>query len=576
MDEFDVLVIGSEGAGARSAIAAAETGARVGLVTKGRLGQSGATLTASADINVDGRSIADELCLEGDRNDSPEAFLEDILNSGRYLNNKRLAEIHVQNAPVRVKEMINWGMKVRGIIHCPGHRHPRGIFTTGREMVGALRKKLSGSNVSVKEDTMVLDLLTARGKVVGVFGLDLRSGQFVAMKAKAVILATGGGMMLYPYRTAPEELTGDGYAIAMRAGARLVDMEMVQFMPCSLIQPPSLKGNHFPFNIAAESSNSLEGWLLNRQGQRFMYKWDPKRMEHSTRDKLSLGIASEIRAGRGTPGGGVYLSFAHLPGELLEYFPKWALKPQLKENWKYEGLDFSVIGEKLEKGEAIEVGIASHFFVGGVQIDHECRTSLEGLYAAGEVAGGLHGANRLSGNACLEVLVEGEIAGRNAANFARNCDLVLPERDQLDLMKEKFLLPLLNREGDSPFVNRDEIESLAWDSVGVIRCSKDLDKSLQKIDLLKGRQKNVCCGSKDRIYNREWIEALQNSNRLEVLESIIRSALARKESRGVHFREDWPKERDEFQFNLVSEQANNKVIVFRDQITGKEAGILNE
>jgi succinate dehydrogenase/fumarate reductase flavoprotein subunit len=228
----DVLVIGSEGAGCRAAIAAAEANATVVVVTKGRMGCSGSTLMAAADISVDSGSIVRLLKLQGgEEDDSPELFLEDILAAGKYINNRLLAQQAVGNAPHRVKELLDWGLRVEHVMHTPGHRYPRGVATTGREIVRVLNKQFKRHAIKVIENTCILELLKTKGKVNGAIGLDLASGEIIIFQSQAVVLATGGGGMIYPLLTGAEELTADGYAIALRAGAQLVDMEMIQFMP---------------------------------------------------------------------------------------------------------------------------------------------------------------------------------------------------------------------------------------------------------------------------------------------------------------------------------------------------------
>ena len=556
MDTYksDVLIIGSEGAGARAAIAAADQGAEIMMVTKGRHGQSGATLMAAADISVDSHSIAHILGIgEGDRNDRQEFFVQDTLRAGRFINNHPLVEMVVDKAPLRVKEMIDWGMKVHSIMHCPGHRFARGVFTSGREIIRTLNKRLPRDRITIKEDTIIWALVTEKNRAIGALGLDLRTGKFVQFQAGAIILATGGGTRLFPFLTGAEELTGDGYTMALRAGARLVDMEMIQFMPMCLISPSAYQGHLFPFHLAAESSDGLDGWLLNRQGERFMRNWDPENLEKTTRDKLSAAIGVEIKQGRGSPGGGVYLSVAHLPENIIEDFSRWALKPRLKENWRYEGLNLTFVKEILQRGRALEVGPAAHFFAGGIEVNRDCQTSVRGLFAAGEVSGGLHGANRLSGNALTEVLVQGEIAGHNAATFASQADRPKPDIDKLNKIVIRSEMPLTRKEGPSPISIRQKIRQLAWETIGVVRNGSELEKGLEDLAVLKQEHRHVSCRVRERIFNREWVEYVQCDHQLDLLEVILRCASARKESRGVHYREDYSKEENDWKSNLLTE-----------------------
>jgi succinate dehydrogenase/fumarate reductase flavoprotein subunit len=463
-----------------------------------------------------------------------------------------LAEQAVDNAPRRVKELLDWGLRVEHVMHTPGHRYPRGVGTTGREIVRVLNKQFKRRAVKVIENTCILELLKTEGRVNGAIGLDLTSGEFVIFQARAIVLATGGGGMIYPLLTGAEELTGDGYAIALRAGARLLDMEMIQFMPLCLLDPPAYKGSLLPFLLVANSRESIDGWLLNRQGERFMRTWDPENLERTTRDKLAAAIGTEVHQGRGSPQGGVYLSLAHLPRNILEHFADWALKPQLKTNWRFEGLDFRFLKDKLVRGEAIEVGPACHFFVGGVDVDANCQTSVPGLFAAGEVVGGLHGANRLSGNACMEMLVEGEIAGRRAALIADRTSPLKLSSERIEQHIQNTISPLERTEGCPPYPLNRAIRQLAWEKAGTVRNGKVLENTLQGLVRLREDQSKTVCKLKERIYNREWLCALENRNLLDVLEVIVHCALAREESRGVHVRTDWPHQKESWQCNLVA------------------------
>jgi succinate dehydrogenase/fumarate reductase flavoprotein subunit len=287
----DVLVIGSEAAGARAAIEAKKCGVDGGsimLVSKGRFGQSGATVTAGAAISVDSRSASERLGLPGDRGDSVEAFFEDTLKEGGWINNKRLVRSMTENAGVRVKELIEWGMKISGLFGAPGHRYPRLVYTSGSEIMRTLRRETKRLSVDLLEEFLVTSLLVKeKGGVYGCVGINLRNGEFSPILAKAVVLATGGTHQLYPLATAPNQLSGDGQAMAWRAGVDLVDMEMTQFNPCTFMDPPAWRGISFPFWIGPEGG--LDIWLLNRYGERFMKRWDRERMEKSTRDKLAIG-----------------------------------------------------------------------------------------------------------------------------------------------------------------------------------------------------------------------------------------------------------------------------------------------
>lgn len=558
MIKTDVLVVGSEGAGARAAIEASDNGCQVLLVTKGRMRKSGATITGVGGIALDSRSAIEVLGMPGDPNDSPDIFFEDILLSGKHINNQRLVEVLVAEAPARIKELADWGMKITDFTQTPGHRYPREVFTSGVGIMNAFKRQVKKRDILVIEDTMVTDLLTRDGQVVGAVGLGLCQGEPVIFNAKAVVLATGGGMRVYAMTTAPEELTGDGQAMGWRAGAELVDMEMVQFHPCNFIAPPAWRGVGFPFTIGP--GGGIDTWLLNKWGDRFMKKWDPVRMERTTRDVLSLAIMSEVLEGRGSPAGGVYMSLAHLPRNLIDYVAQWFLPGFISPDWDYGEFNFKELVEQLKQGYAMEVSPASHFFMGGIRSDEDGRTNIPGLYAGGEVAGGVHGANRLSSNAYTQMVVQGARAGLAAAQFAKEASAVEPDPRQVAELKAKLLGPLEKTGGPTPWEIKQEIMKLAWEKAGVIRTGAGLGQVLERVAELKKELPRVSCLPKEKEYNREWVEALQLENLLFLLEAISRSALLRQESRGAHFRKDFPQlDNQKWLCNIVMENKDNEV-----------------
>src|SRR5437016_4241703 len=313
MLQTDVLIIGSEGAGARAAIAASDAGAEVTVVTKGRMTRSGATLTGAADLDVDSATLY-RLLGRGDPDDSQDAFFRDMVIEGKYLNDQPLVEAHVGDVPRRIEELLGWGLKIYDLRQNPGHSYPRNLYTSGHDLVMLLKRQVRKRPIKVVEDTLVTDILLAEGRAAGALALDLRSGELEVIQAAAVVLATGGGHNIYAYTTGPEDLTGDGQAMALRAGVPLINMEMTQFLPTTIINPPMARGNLFPFLLGPQ--NGLQYWLLNKYGERFMERWDAARMEFSTRDLTSIGIMNEILEGRGGPDGGVYYSLAHLPPNL--------------------------------------------------------------------------------------------------------------------------------------------------------------------------------------------------------------------------------------------------------------------
>ena len=535
----DVLVIGSEGAGARAAIEACDRGVEVTLVTKGRLGRHGATVMAAADIAVDSHSLT-VLVGQGNPEDSPRAFLEDMVIEGKWLNDQNLAERVAEEVPERTRELLDWGLRLAEVRQMPGHRFPRNLYTSGVEMARTLRSQVRRRKIRVLEDTYIHALLTRDGEVIGAMGLDLRKGKPVVLLAKAVIMATGGCHNIYGYSTGPEGLTGDGHALAYHVGAELLNMEMVQFIPTTPLEPAMARGSLFPFLLGPQ--NALRVWLLNKYGERFMSRWDPQRMEHSTRDVLSLAIMTEILAGRGGPKGGVYYSLAHLPKNLVADFARWGGKPFLKDNWHVHGLDFSPVVEKLLDGEAIEVVPAAHFFMGGIKVNQRCETNVPGLYAAGEVVGGVHGANRLSGTALSQMLVLGQRAGQFAVE--RVLSLTAhpePEPGQVAMIEGNLFQPIRTRGDASVYEVKHELQEMAWRRVGVVREGKSLETAVEDIDRInKEKLPGMASRAQGEHYNLEWLECLQMANMALVLEMITRSALLRQESRGAHFRRDFP------------------------------------
>ncbi len=539
MRETDVLIIGSEGAGARAAIAAADAGVSVTMVTKGRQTRSGATLTGAADLDVDSATLH-RLLGRGDPDDSPDAFFRDIVAEGKYLNDQPLVQAHVEEIPRRAEELLGWGLKIYDLRQNPGHSYPRNLYTSGHDLVMLLRRETRKRAIDVVEDTLVTDLLVADGRVVGAMALDLRTGELDPMHAKAVVLATGGGHNLFSSTTGPEDLTGDGQAIALRAGASLMNMEMTQFIPTTIINPPMARGNLFPFLLGP--NDGLHYWLLNKKGERFMARWDPVRVERSTRDLLSIGIMTEILEGRGGPEGGVYYSLAHLPKNLIEAFARWGAKPFIKSDWSAHGHNFRDVVNRLKAGDAIEVGTAAHFFMGGVQIDERTHTALPGLFAAGEVTGGIHGANRLSGNAFTQIVTQGARAGEAAAAFAlREGAAPSAKPATVGAARDRVEAPLRRGRGVSAFELRRTLQELADSRVGVLRTGLALSEAVEQLEsLASDALPRVSSRARGRRFNPEWIECLQIENMVMTLRTIARSALLREESRGAHYRRDFP------------------------------------
>jgi succinate dehydrogenase/fumarate reductase flavoprotein subunit len=535
--ETDVLIVGSEGAGSPAALEAIKKGVKVTVVTKGsNIGRSGATVTGDADLDIDSRSLHDRFGLAGaDPDDSKDIFFSDMLKGGKYLNNQKLVEIHVEEAPDRLQDLLDLGVKIDGLLHSSGHTYPRGVIIPGTKLMPSLRRAVLATNVELECYTMITDLLTNNGQVVGAIGINGATGEFVVFKTKSVVMCTGGAMRMYPYTTAPEELTGDGGAMAYRAGAEMVDMEFPMFLPGSFPWPPAVKGVDIPFLLS--TGGFVRGWLLNKHGDRFIDKWDPVRHEWTTRDIASVAMMSEILADRGSPHGGVYVSLKHLPDNLIDYMEKW-MPPEFYLS--YGGFNMKEYLPDLRK-DAIESVPASHFFNGGIKINEQCETNLPGLFAAGEATGGVHGANRLSGNAFTEMILWGHRSGKYAAEYAAGSGDASIDIDQLEALRQKTFAPLERKEGLSAVELRKDLQQIAWEKAGVIRDGKGIETALAEfVQIRDEKLPQVSLRAKERIFNREWIQALELENMLQIMEMVCRTSLIRTESRGSLYRKDYP------------------------------------
>lgn len=558
LKSVDVVVLGSGGAGLLAAQETALHGREVVLLSKGQVGRSGATATITGDVSVDGRAQK-RLGMRGDSRDSVEAFYEDTIRGGAYLNQPALAEAMVGEVGEELAKLVNAGLKIVGLGHAPGHRSARGVLVSGMQMLQILARQAAAAGVLFRDEFYATELLKDDGRVVGVAGIDLRTGQVAGVLATSVIIATGGGAMVYPIRTAPQELVGDGYRMALEAGAELIDMEMVQFLPCCLVDPPLWRGIQFPWILGPQSGT--RAWLLNRYGERFMQRYDPEGMEMSTRDKLSIACVREALEGRGGPGGGVFMSWAHLPKDILDFLPQWYGKPLLHSGWRWEGFDFAPLVEKIQSGHAVEVAPASHFHMGGIRIDADGATSVPGLFACGEVTGGVHGANRLSGNACSQFLVQGRRAGRAAGLFANTPRPVLRAeswRRAADAIEQP-----LARVPDLPAheVFRD-VQSVAQRALNVVREGAALEEALTQVRRIASEQlPRIGAGASSRTpYNRAWIDALEVRSAVRTVEAIALAAVLRRESRGAHYRSDYPDSGDEARRNHVLSLRGDELI----------------
>jgi len=527
--ETDVLVVGGGGAGFRAAIGARKVGAKVLLLSKGPLARCGATPMAGADFTLDGRSLHG-LGFPGAPTDTHEKFFNDIVTQGYYLNNQRLVDHYIRTAPARLKELLDWGIKVL-------FSEERAIFTSGIGLMDALLHRAQAIGVEMAEDTMMIDLLTQERRVTGGLGLDIRSGEFIHFKARAVVMATGGWHKAFWPNTGMRDLSGEGIAMAHRAGADIGNMEFITFCCNVLLSPPVWRGS-----IATYIMGLLcGGELTNNEGEPFLQKYDPYTVEKGTTMEWNKGFISfatmkEVRKGKGSPNGGVYYGRGQVPWETYERIATSAIFP----NWKYKAMDLTELGRMLKEGESVEVGPAVEYFDGGIVVNEKFETKVAGLYAAGECTLGPFGANRVC-SAITEMLVHGADAGQNAGEYAKKVSLPQPDAQALRNLQEDTERALRRKEGVKPMQVRRKVQETAHKHLGPIRTQGELSEFIAFLDrVIKDELPNLATTSKSRTYNKEWIDALELGNIVHLLKAAAQSALFRTESRGVHYREEYP------------------------------------
>lgn len=526
--ETDVLVIGGGGAGFRAAIAAREAGARSLLVSKGPLARCGASPMAGADFTLDGSSMR-ELGRDGDPNDSREKVFNDIVTQGYYLNNQKLVEQYVHRAPRLLKDLMEWGLDIKT-------SDQRMVFTSGTHIMDLLLRKARSAGVDLIEDVMTLDLLIQDGAFAGALGLDVRTGEFVLIKAGAAVIASGGWHKAFWPNTGMRDLSGDGIAMAHRAGALIGNMEFVTFCCNIMFEPPMWVGSLAPYMLSLVCG----GRLTNKDGEDIFTGYDPYIVGVGTSTEWNKSFVSqvtmkEVRAGRGCEHGGVLYSRGDVPWDFMGmvggfFFPEW----------KYKAIDLSPWAKMLEENKPIEVGSAVEYFEGGIVIDEKFETGIEGLFAAGECTLGPFGSNRVF-SAITEMLVHGFDAGTNAAHHAQKFLRHEPDSKVCSEIVSRYETLLNRRDGHKPASVRRMVQERAQRHLGPIRNAQELtDFTAFLTEVRRDIIPNLFASSKTRIYNKEWIDAIELENTLHLLEASARSALARSESRGVHFREDFP------------------------------------
>ena len=580
--EYDVLVIGAGGAGLRAAIEASADGVKVGLICKSLLGKAHTVMAeggvAAALANVDDR-------------DSWKVHFADTMRGGQYVNNWRMAELHAREAPDRVRELEAWGAVFDrtpdGRIlqrNFGGHRYPRLAHVgdrTGLELIRTLQDHGIHRGIDVHMEFTVVRLLTSGGRAAGVVGYERDRGRFKVFSAGAVVLATGGTGRAYKITSNSWEGTGDGHVLAYEAGAELVDMEFIQFHPTGMIWPPSVQGI-----LVTEGVRGEGGILLNKEGRRFMFDDIPDAYKNQTasdaeegwrytqgdrnarrppelltRDHVARCIMREVREGRGSPHGGVYLDISWIK----EKIPNAAEHIKKKLPSMYH--QFKELADLDITQEPMEVGPTTHYMMGGVRVDGDSQMSnVPGLFAAGEVAAGLHGANRLGGNSLSDLLVFGKRAGEYAAKFAKEHKRPIVDSETADREMKVALAPFERSGGEGPFQVQHELQAAMQELVGIVRDESHMQKALGEIDAFKARLQRVAVAG-HREYNPGWHTALDLRNQLIVCEAIARAAMERQESRGAQFREDYPeKDPEAGRFNIVVRANGDRMELVRRPI----------
>jgi succinate dehydrogenase / fumarate reductase flavoprotein subunit len=582
--EYDVVIIGAGGAGLRAAIEASSQGAKTALVCKSLLGKAHTVMAeggvAAALANVDTR-------------DQWEVHFRDTMKGGKFLNQWQMARIHAQEAPQRVRELEQWGAvfdrtKDGRILqrNFGGHTYPRLAHVgdrTGLEMIRTLQDKGVHQGIDVHMECTIRKILKDGERISGCFGYQRESGRFVVFRTKTIVLATGGIGRCWEITSNSWEYTADGHAMAMWAGADLIDMEFVQFHPTGMVWPPSVKGTLITEGVRGEG-----GILVNSDHQRFMFDNIPAMFQGDyaeteeeatqwvrqviageqatvrrppellTRDVVARAIRRQVRSGLGSPHGGVFLDIAsrRSPEEIKKKLP--SMYHQFKE---LADVDITT--------DPMEVGPTCHYTMGGVRVDPETQEStVPGLFAAGEAAGGMHGANRLGGNSLSDLLVFGKRAGEFAAEQATQISsLGQINNDEVEQAVQKSLAPFESKNGENPYAIHEELRSLMQDLVGIVRTEEDLNQALDKLKDLRGRAaKSKITGNIQ--FNPGWHLTLDLSNMLDISEAVTRAALTRTESRGAHTREDYPESDNDWgKVNLIVRQPDTAIEVAKEPLS---------
>ena len=532
----EVLIIGSGGAGCRAAIEVSNEGKEPLIVSKGLSFRSGCTGMAEGGYNAVLKLV--------DPEDSFEAHYKDTIKGGSYLNDPDLVNILTRESPERLHDLEEYGALFDRQESGELNQRPFGAQTyrrtcfqgdrTGHEIMTALKEEIVKREIKTMDEVMVTSLIlndrdALMPKVIGAIGVDLKTSETIYFQSKAVILATGGAGQLFPVTSNTTQKNGDGFALAYRAGADLLDMEEIQFHPTGMVQPDSKKGV-----LVTEAVRAEGGRLINSEGERFMSNYDD-RMELASRDVVARAIYNEIQEGRGSEHGGVYLTVTHLDPDYID------------EKLETMVIQFEDAGVDI-KTEPMEVAPTAHHHMGGVRIDEDGRTTIENLFACGEVCGGVHGGNRLGGNALADTQVFGRRAGFTAALA---CDISDYEFNLPDIEEEENRIKSMIKEGSiKPQDMKKEIQQLMWENVSIVRNEFKLRHALKRLMKMQEELKDL--DVKDtKQYNESLITALEVTNMIDICILIVKSAMLRRESRGAHYREDFPESDDTWKKSIV-------------------------
>lgn len=538
--ETDVLVVGGSGAGTMTAVTAARKGVKVLLAVKGKLGKSGNAIMAGAGFSMDGESAYYKYGIkEADPEDTKEKLFEEIVKQSFYLCDQNMVQQFVDDCDKCCYELKQW-------IEKAGHKvvffPPEGYLTSGKAVVAGCRRGVYETDgIEVIEDFMVADILMADGKAVGAIGVDVYSGEIIEIRAKSVVLATGG-YQPYSFKCTVSDMTGDGMAMAYRAGAKLADMEFLLYIPAVALSPAVYKGSIYPFL----HSSMYMPIVKNGKGEAILNNI-PKEMlniaKESEMNKLifTYYYGEEIAKGNGTPNGGVYFDYSNVKYDDYEQEMK-KYSPMMKMWYGdgfYQGNKLDIFNENIKNGKPWEVGLSCEYSMGGIEVDENMYTGVPGLYAAGETTSGVFGAMRVA-DGLIEMLVQGYRAGLSAYEYIQNIDEHLMKNTNAENIISNILSPIERKEGASPINIHKSIEKIADEGFNFRRNEKGLTKALAEILKLQDIEiDNMSTKSKNRVYNYEWIEAIQARNLLTCVEAGVRAALERKESRGTHIREDY-------------------------------------